>query len=94
MFGLQHAVLEDEQGTQVGLGGGGAGLGPVGHSQAVPPPQDWHATEPGQYCTGETVGLQQAALDEVQGDQVPGGGLGGGDGVGAGGGEGPAPPGQ
>ena len=35
---------------------------------------------------------QVCSLDEVQGDQVPGGGLGGGGGVGAGGGEGPAPP--
>jgi hypothetical protein len=42
------------------------------------------------------VGLQQDVLDDVQGDQVPGGGLGVGDGgLGVGdGGEGPAPPGQ
>jgi len=50
--GLQHGLpvephgsgVEEGGGVGAGVGAGGAGVGPeVGHSQAVPPPHDWHA---------------------------------------------------
>lgn len=52
----------------VGEGGpGGEGAGPDGHWQELAPPQDSQGLPPGQSSFGETKGLQQVVLLEVQG---------------------------
>lgn len=81
VFGSQHGLPVEPHGSGVGEGdgvgagagagvgaGAGAGVGPeVGHSQAVPPPHDWHRMAPGQYCAGDALGLQHATLVELHG---------------------------